>query len=80
MTNLCMSTIDHLVNYWLKDLVKNYKGFIKDHLQKIKEIQYSIILININVENMYMIGTIGTNYSDILASQSWPPVHSSGSI
>ena len=25
---------------------------------------------------MYMIGKIETKYSDILASQSWPPVHS----
>ena len=29
---------------------------------------------------MYMIGKLETLYSDIHASQTWPPVHSSGSI
>ena len=32
------------------------------------------------MENIYMIGKIKTMYSDIHASQIWPPVLSSGSI
>ena len=72
-----MSTIDHLVKCLLRYVIKKHIIF-QISIEKKKKL--TVKLMQNNVENINRIEKIEINYSDTLASQIWPPVHSSEGI